>query len=228
MTSSALVLAFVVPVFNESEAIVETLASLQPWRAQGHTVVVVDGGSSDGTVDLARPWADTVRTAPRGRASQMNCGAAVGQADVLVFLHADTRLPSSAVADITRAVAQGAVWGRFDVGITGRSPWLPVIAFMMNLRSRLTGIATGDQAIFVRTATFAAISGYADQPLMEDIDLSRRLRLHAWPACLRSRVQTSGRRWDQRGVWRTVWLMWCLRWRYWRGEPAEALAKAYQ
>ena len=158
----------------------------------------------------------------------MNAGAAAARGDALLFLHADTRLPAGAEAALQQALRQGARWGRFDVRIEGRSAWLPMIATLMNLRSRLSGIATGDQAIFVETALFRRLGGYAALPLMEDIELSSRLRVDSRPACLRERVLTSGRRWESRGVWRTVWLMWRLRWLYWRGTPAEELARAYR
>jgi len=145
-----------------------------------------------------------------------------------LFLHADTTLPEHADAHLLQALSQGHVWGRFDVRIDGRPRMLAVEAAMMNLRSRWTGIATGDQAMFMRRETFAQLGGFAPQPLMEDIDMSKRLRAVGHPACLRQRVLTSGRRWEQRGVWRTIVLMWRLRWRYWRGELAHSLAEDYR
>ena len=203
-------------------------STLAPLRQQGHEVIVVDGGSRDATVALATPHADHVITSPRGRARQMNAGATLAQGDVLLFLHADTALPHHAEGLVTAAVQQGTRWGRFDVHITGGAALFPMIARLMNLRSRLSGIATGDQAIFVERLLFVQLGGYADQPLMEDIELSRRLRAVARPACLQQQVRTSGRRWLQRGVWRTIFLMWRLRWRYWRGDAPEALARAYR
>ena len=221
-------LSIVMPVLDEAAGITATLRALAPLRARGHEVIVVDGGSADATVALAAAGADRVFAGPRGRARQMNAGAALARGDVLLFLHADTVLPGAADTAIERAVAAGARWGRFDVRISGGAALFPVIAALMNLRSRLSGIATGDQALFVQRSLFNQLGGYADQPLMEDIELSRRLRALSPPACLRQRVQTSGRRWQQRGVWRTVWLMWRLRWRYWRGASPEALARAYR
>jgi rSAM/selenodomain-associated transferase 2 len=221
-------LAIVVPVLNEAAAVQAALQALAPLRAQGHQVIVVDGGSLDGTPDIAAPWADHVLRSAPGRARQMNTGAAAAQADVLLFLHADTRLPPQADQAIQSAIQTGAMWGRFDVQINGRSWLLPMVAALMNLRSRWTGIGTGDQAIFVQAARFKQVGGYAEQPLMEDIELCRRLRAIAAPACLRARVRTSGRRWDQGGAWRTIALMWWLRWRYWRGTPAEVLARLYR
>jgi rSAM/selenodomain-associated transferase 2 len=158
----------------------------------------------------------------------MNAGAQATEGDVLLFLHADTVLPDDALAAVGKAIAVGADWGRFDVRIVGSARMLRVVAALMNLRSRLSGIATGDQAIFVRRDVFLAVGGFPDQPLMEDIEISKRLLRRSRPACLRSRVQTSGRRWESRGVWRTIFLMWRLRFAYWRGTPAEVLARAYR
>ena len=222
-------LSIVVPALNEAAGIVATLQALAPWRASGEAeVIVVDGGSSDGTHALAAAWADQVLASPRGRARQTNAGAAAASGEVLLFLHADTRLPHDAHAAIAHAITKGHAWGRFDVRIVGRSRWLPLVAAMMNARSRLTGIATGDQAIFVTRAAFDAAGCFPDQPLMEDVALTSRLRRIGAPACLRQKVQTSGRRWDERGAWRTIVLMWRLRWLYWRGASAEALAAQYR
>ena len=219
-------LSIVVPVLNEAQDIAAFLAPLQALRELGHEVIVVDGDSSDSTAGAAHPLADHVVASPRGRAIQMNRGARIGSGDALIFLHADTQLPDNAPGLIEKALMHHA-WGRFDVKIAGRSAWLPVIAAMMNLRSRLTGIATGDHAIFVSRAAFDAVGGYPDQPLMEDIELSKRLKRIGPPACLRARVATSGRRWERHGAWRTVLLMWRLRLDYWRGVPAERLAARY-
>jgi len=222
-------LSIVVPVLNEAGAIVPTLQALAPWRARGVEVIVVDGGSSDTTTELCAGLADTLMASLRGRARQMNAGAAQACGNVLLFLHADTRLPPDAPAAIESALESGArVWGRFDVAIAGRSSLLPLIATLMNWRSRLSGIATGDQAIFVRRDAFDGVGGFADQPLMEDIELSRRLLQRSRPACVRARVVTSGRRWDQHGVWRTIFMMWRLRLLYWLGTPADQLARSYR
>lgn len=222
------VLSIVMPALNEAAVIEATLHALQPLRARGVEVVLADGGSSDGTAERAAPGVDAVVASARGRALQMNAGAAAARSDVLLFLHADTRLPPLADVPVLQALAGGACWGRFDVRIEGR-PWmLRVVGTLMNLRSRWSGIATGDQAIFVRRDLFERIGGYADQPLMEDVELCRRLRRIGPPACLRERATTSGRRWESRGVWRTIVLMWSLRWRYWRGESPEVLARAYR
>lgn len=222
------VLSIVMPALNEASGIEATLDALQPLRARGVEIVLADGGSSDGTARLAEPWVDAVAASARGRALQMNAGAAVARADALLFLHADTRLPPLADVLVLQALAGGACWGRFDVRIEGR-PWmLRVVATLMNLRSRASGIATGDQAIFVAREAFDRVGGFPVQPLMEDVEISRRLKRLGRPACLRQRVCTSGRRWEQRGVWRTIVLMWRLRWRYWRGESVARLAEAYR
>lgn len=222
-------LAVVIPTLNEAAQITTVLQNVRATLPEAH-IVVVDGGSNDGTVDLAMPLAHQVLLAPAGRARQMNagCAAITAAPDYWLFLHADTELPANANTALGQAFEKGAVWGRFDVRITGQSRLLPMVAWFMNWRSRLTGIATGDQAIFVRHDAFTELGGFADQPLMEDIELSRQLRQLARPVCLSERVMTSGRRWESRGLWRTIFLMWRLRYRYWRGHSAEELARLYR
>ena len=220
-------LAIVVPMLDEAATLPALLVHLAGWRARGCEVVLVDGGSRDDSVEMARAAGFRVLIAERGRARQMNAGAQACGRALMLFLHADTRLPEAADAVVCAALAVQA-WGRFDVHIDGRPRMLRVVAALMNLRSRLSGIATGDQAIFVRRDVFEAVGGFPDQPLMEDIELSCRLLRVSRPACLRARVRTSGRRWEQRGVWRTIALMWRLRWAYWRGVLAERLAEAYR
>lgn len=219
-------LSIVMPVLNEARHIADILQPLQGLRQSGAEVIVADGGSTDATPALAAPLSDRMIAAPRGRALQMNAGARAARGDALLFLHADTRLPDSALLLIERALKKHA-WGRFDVKIEGRSRWLPIVAAMMNLRSRLTGIATGDQALFVTRAAFDAAGGFPEQPLMEDIELSKRLKRIGKPACLRDPVTTSGRRWDRDGAWPTILLMWRLRFDYWRGEPTSRLVQRY-
>jgi rSAM/selenodomain-associated transferase 2 len=222
-------IAVIIPTLNEAEGIRSLLESLQSWRWQGLEVIVVDGGSGDGTPDLSAGLADHILVAPLGRANQMNAGARIAKADILWFLHADTRLPTGSMFELLCGLrGAGKVWGRFDVEITGRHWMLNVVAFCMNLRSRWTGIATGDQAIFVYREAFSSVGCFPAQPLMEDIELSTRLHQLSRPLCLRSRVTTSGRRWERHGVWRTIGLMWWLRWQYWRGVSAETLAKHYR
>lgn len=220
-------LSVIVPVLDEANGIVEHLSALAVLRARGAEVIVVDGGSADATAERALPYADRVLEAPRGRACQMNEGARVARGGILLFLHSDTRLPPDTDRLVLDALHERARWGRFDVRIIGRSRLLPLVATMMNLRSRLTGIATGDQAIFVTREAFEAVRGFPDQPLMEDIELSRRLMRIGRPACLRAKVATSGRRWDEKGALRTILKMWRLRLAYWLGADPALLAQAY-
>ena len=264
-------LSVIMPVLNEAAGITDALLPLQTLRNHIE-VIVVDGGSSDSTSELARGLADQVLTADAGRARQMNAGAAVATGDLLLFLHADTRLPEGFVALVQAAVfgqppfaarpplppkpapthpcrsgldreggsggsggpAAKATskntpkpWGRFDVRLAPSSPLLNLVAWMMNQRSRLTGICTGDQAIFVRRELFEQLGGYADIPLMEDIELSRRLRKISRPACLRPALSTSSRKWQKHGVWRTIILMWWIRLQYWAGVKPERLVRQY-
>lgn len=220
-------LSIVVPVLNEAAEIRRVLEPLQRFRAPGVEIIVVDGGSSDGTADLASPFADRVVTAPRGRARQMNAGAAVAKGAVILFLHADTRLPVSVLDLIDCAIGDGALWGRFDVRIEGRARGLGLVSFMMNWRSRMTGVATGDQGIFVTCEAFAQAGGFPDLPLMEDVAFSSRMRAIARPFCIREKVTTSGRRWEKHGLWRTILMMWSLRLRFYFGADPDDLARRY-
>lgn len=222
-------LTIVMPVLNEADRLGAALQALAPLTARGVQLIVADGSSSDGTAALARAAGATVITAPRGRALQMNAGAQHASGGALLFLHADTLLPMEAERLILQALSGNPLaWGRFDVRITGQSPMLGVVSIFMNLRSRLSGIATGDQALFMTRAAFDAVGGFPAQPLMEDIEISKRLLKLSRPACLHAKVLTSGRRWETRGVWRTIGLMWQLRFAYWRGAAPEHLAKRYQ
>ena len=216
-------LSIVIPCLDEAERIGACLAALAPLRGRGHEVIVVDGGSSDGTPAAARGLCDRLLGAPRGRALQMNAGARAASGDALLFLHADTRLPAGAAAQVEAAL-QRRLWGRFDVTIEGAHPLLAIVAWSMSLRSRLTGIASGDQALFVRREAFP---GFPEIALMEDVAFSRAMRRLGRPACLRSRVVTSGRRWESRGVLRTILLMWRLRLLYFLGARPERLARLY-
>jgi len=221
-------LSIILPVLDEADIIADALAALAPLRQRGAEVIVVDGGSRDGTVDLARPAADRVIASPRGRAAQMNAGAALARGAVLLFLHADTRLPGNADALVLAGLElSGRAWGRFDIAIAGRSPLLAIVAVAINLRSRLTRIATGDQAIFVSRDVFATVGGFPDIALMEDVALSRALKRISRPVCVAAKVTTSGRRWEQHGVLRTVVLMWRLRLAYFLGAEPATLARGY-
>lgn len=222
-------LSIIVPMLNETVQLPELFAHLLPYQRAGCEIIFADGGSADESANLAKVAGFTVLSTARGRARQMNAGAAQARGDVLLFLHADTRLPDNAVRYIANVLSQkDKCWGRFDVCITGQAFMLRVVSRLMNWRSRFTGIATGDQAIFMRRAVFNQLQGFPDQPLMEDIELSKRLRACSRPACIAHCVTTSGRRWETRGVWRTIMLMWRLRWEYWRGTDATELAKLYR
>jgi rSAM/selenodomain-associated transferase 2 len=222
------ILTIIIPALNEGSVIAGLLASLAPLRMRGVEVVVVDGGSTDGTAEAAGPGADRIIVAPCGRARQMNAGAAAAHAPVLLFLHADTQLPANADQLIVNGLGiAGLEWGRFDVRIEGASRWLHLVAAFMNLRSRITGIATGDQAMFVTRRAFDAVRGFPDQALMEDVELSSRLKQRGPPLRLRPPVVTSGRRWSARGVARTIILMWWIRLLYFFGVAPDRLARLY-
>jgi rSAM/selenodomain-associated transferase 2 len=222
-------LSIVMPVLNEAAIIVQSLTRLQVLRSRGVEVIVVDGGSHDATVELATPLADRVTRARRSRATQMNAGAQAATGERLLFLHSDCVLPDDADREILAVMRNPATgWGRFDVEIIGRHPMFRVISRLMNRRSRLTGIATGDQAIFVRRTWFEAIGGYPAIALMEDIALSRKLCGLGRPVCLQAVVQTSGRRWERHGIFRTIFRMWWLRLRYFLGGNPDALAENYE
>lgn len=221
-------LSIIIPVLNEAGRIAVALIALQPLRERGAEILVVDGGSTDGTAKIAAVGADNVITASGGRASQQNAGARQALGDTFLFLHSDTQLPLNADDLIADALSDRAVqWGRFDVRFDDDRAMLHAVAAMMNARSRLTGIATGDQCIFVRRDEFEAISGFPDLPLMEDIALSALLKRRSAPACLRNKVTTAARRWQKNGVWRTIFLMWWLRLAYLLGVSPERLARWY-
>ena len=225
--STSLKLSIIIPVLNEAQGIAGALGSLAKLREAGHEVIVVDGGSGDGTPALAAPGSDRVLDSEPGRARQMNAGAAEATGHVLVFLHADTRLPEDALHQLKAFSDSKRQWGRFDVRLSGRRWLFRLIGVMINLRSRLTGVCTGDQAQFVRRGLFEALGGFPDIPLMEDVALSKRLKDHSRPYCIASPVTTDSRRWEKHGPWRTVFLMWRLRWDYWRGVTPEVLVRRY-
>jgi rSAM/selenodomain-associated transferase 2 len=223
----AMYLSIIIPALNEADHIAESLATLQLLRARGVEVIVVDGGSTDQTQSHAEPLVDRLVQSSKGRATQMNAGAAVAHGDVLLFLHADSSLPDQADDLIIDAIRNGHSWGRFDVNIRGAHFMLAVIAWFINHRSRLSGISTGDQGLFVTRNAFDRMGGFPSQPLMEDVEICKRLRKLAPPACLSARISTSGRRWEKHGVWRTIFLMWKLRFQYWRGASPTELHAIY-
>ena len=219
-------LSIIMPVLDEAAGIVPALTALQDYRARGVDVIVADGGSADNTIDLAQPLADKVISSPRGRAVQMNAGAATARGDVLLFLHADTRLPANAERLVLDGLTQSnRIWGRFDVQFDSGA--LRLVAASMNMRSRLTGIATGDQAMFMTRAAFEQAGGFPPIALMEDVALSAKLKRLGPPLCLDARVTTSGQRWRNTGTVRTVLLMWGLRLRFFFGADPDRLARTY-
>jgi len=221
-------LSIIIPALNEQAVIVETLQALQALRELGHEVIVVDGGSSDKTHSLAAPLVDRILRAERGRARQMIIGAQFAHHDILLFLHADTRLPAKADVLIFEGLEKtGRKWGRFDVRLSGQAWLLRVVERLMNWRSCLTSIATGDQAIFMQRNLYEQAEGFPDIPLMEDIALSRRLRRFSRPVCIRTPVLTSSRRWERYGIVRTILLMWSLRLAYALGVSPWTLKRFY-
>lgn len=224
-------LSIIIPTLNEARRIPQLLEELIPFAQQNCEIIFVDGGSEDGTAEMVEHAGFMIeRATHRGRAYQMNIGAVRATGTDLLFLHADTQLPYKADLLVKQALLNNSssCWGYFNVCILGHPIMLRVVAYMMNLRTRLTNIATGDQAIFVKKTTFMEVGCFPNQPLMEDIELSKRLRKISSPACIPSCVLTSGRRWEIYGVWRTIFLMWRIRWNYWRGVPANQLVKIYQ
>ncbi len=222
-------LSFIVPILNEAENLPILLDHLLPYLRGGNEIILVDGGSVDGSIQLATCMGFEVIRTHASRACQMNAGARRASGEVLLFLHADTFLPANAGLLIQQSLsATKRAWGRFDVHISGKSFMFKIISTMMNLRSRLSGIATGDQAIFVTRHAFEKIGQFPDQILMEDIELSVRLNRLSKPICISTPVRTSGRRWENYGVWRTIFLMWRIRWLYWLGVAPEELKKSYK
>lgn len=221
-------ISFIVPTLNEQDLLGELLSSLQPYRRRGHEVLLADGGSRDGTVQLARPLVDRVIIAKRGRARQMNAAAALARNEMLVFVHADTRLPPMADQLLLGALKDSPeTWGRFDIRLSSPAWSFRMIEWFMNRRSRLSGIATGDQAIFVSRILFDDIGGYPEIDLMEDIALCRALKRKRRPLCLTDRVASSTRKWDENGIWGTIWLMWRLRLAFLFGTDPGKLAARY-
>jgi rSAM/selenodomain-associated transferase 2 len=221
-------LSIIIPTLDEAAGIVAFLEPLQPLRDRGVDIILADGGSRDGTVAAAAPLVDRVISARRGRASQMNAGAAVCTGDVLLFLHADCTLAEQADRAILSGLASSQRrWGRFDVRLSGAASMLRVVERAMNLRSRLTGICTGDQGLFVERALFEESGGFPAIELMEDVAISGKLRQSGPPLCLSVTLVTSSRRWESNGIWRTIVLMWRLRLAYFLGTEPRRLADIY-
>jgi len=220
--------SIIIPVLNEAEHIADTLKSLDAYRRQGHEVIVIDGGSNDDTVSITQQYADKVLHSDAGRAIQMNSGIDEAMGDALLFLHADTRLPGDAVSKVINAIEDGYFWGHFNVRLSGKHFMFRIIERMMNMRSCITGVATGDQAIFVGLESIEIVGTYPQLPLMEDVVFSKRLRKLGWPACIKQQVVTSSRHWEDKGILRTMLLMWRLRLLFFLGVSADKLARQYQ
>ena len=223
----ALSLSIILPVLNESGLIQSQLQKLQPLREQGAEIIVVDGGSTDDSARLASGLADRVITSEAGRARQMNAGAEQASREWLLFLHIDTTLPASMSNIVMAWDFSHATWGFFNVRLDGEPLVYKVLSWFINRRSYYSGIGTGDQCLFVRRDVFSDIGGYSDIPLMEDIELCKRLKKKARPLIVVSKATTSARKWQREGVWRTVFLMWRLRLAYFFGADPHQLAQKY-
>ena len=221
-------LSIIVPVLNENSLVLESVRQLAGFRDAGHELILVDGGSVDLPAEVLRPHVDLLLVSKAGRATQMNLGADAASGDIFWFLHIDSQVDTEMVEAMEEAIENGANWGRFDIRLSGVHPLLRVVERMMNWRSRKSGIATGDQGIFIRRSLFEQIGGYPEQALMEDVEISRRLKRHGTPACLSERLVTSSRRWERRGILRTIVLMWGLRLAYWLGVNPTRLANLYR
>lgn len=219
--------SIIIPTLNESAGIKKCLLALQGIRSQCQ-LIVVDGGSVDNTKELCLPLVDQFISSAKGRAIQMNLGAEQASTEVLIFLHADTYLPEGALQLMKKSLESEEQWGRFDMQLMGESPMLEVVSFMMNWRSRLSGIATGDQVMFMTQSVYTRVGGFPEISLMEDIAMSKRLKKISACACLSENVKSSGRRWEEFGVWRTIILMWSLRLRFFLGASPEYLAQRYR
>jgi len=220
--------SIIIPALNDAGELKRLLPELQDFRTEGHEVIVVDGGSIDGTLSVARPLSDRLLMTGAGRGRQMNLGVENARHDLVLFLHADSQFPGNGIHEILRVMNEGDHhWGRFDISLDGKAGIYRLIALLMNIRSRITKVATGDQGIFVRKSLFLSVGGYEDIPLMEDVAISKTLREHSSPYCLDSRIITSARRWQQNGVLATIIQMWVLRLAYYLGADPAALAQQY-
>lgn len=242
MTAIATV-SIITPILNEADNLAHLFTNINSLNPSPQQVILVDGGSNDDSIRIVRSFINELMLdndckidwqmteSKAGRALQMNTGAALATGEVLLFLHADTQLPMNAIETISEAMKR-AEWGRFDVRIDSRQLMLQLVSQMINWRSKLSGIVTGDQAIFISQSLFEQVGGYPNQALMEDIELCKQLKRKLLkgitkPACLKSKVITSARRWQQHGTWRTIILMWHLRFDYWRGVSADNIKARY-
>ena len=223
-----MLVSIIIPAYNEEKNIREMLQRLQDFRAKGNEIIIADAGSHDNTTEIVRPLADKIIRCKKGRALQMNTAAKQARFDIFWFLHADTLVPADALELINSALQNNYEWGRFNIRLSGNALFFRIIENMINLRSRLTGIATGDQGIFVKRTSFYAVQGYKNIPLMEDIDISKKLKKISSPACLKQRLITSSRRWEEHGIIKTIILMWQLRLLYFLGVSADKLATKYR
>ncbi len=219
--------SIIIPTLNEAEGITDLLLTLQALRTHCQ-IIIADGGSTDNTQNDSAALVDQFICSNKGRAVQMNTGASYATGEILVFLHADTYLPEQALELIQQGIIAGELWGRFDMQLLGQHSMLNIIALMMNWRSRLTGIATGDQVIFVKRSIFQQLGGFPEIALMEDIAISKQLKKLARPYCITAKVKSSARRWEYFGVWRTIFLMWIMRLRYFFGASPDDLARLYR
>jgi len=212
----SLSVAAIVPVLNESALLPDMIERFR--HIDVDELVYADGGSTDGTREQLQAAGVRWVSSRSGRSAQMNCGAAECTSDILLFIHVDTAVSSSHIEAVRKSMRdRGMAGGRFDVQLSGAHPAFRIIESMINLRSRLSRISTGDQAMFVRRDVFERLGGFPDQPLLEDVAFSRLLKRAGNIACLRQRVETSSRRWEEYGIVRTILLMWWLRLRFWLG-----------
>lgn len=218
-------LSIVIPVRNDAAALERLRASLGAPLDPSVEVVVVDGASTDASSEVARRAGWQVVASPPGRGRQLNAGCRAAAGQWLWLLHADSEVPVPALTYLRQLGGPG--WGRFDVRFVAAEGGLRLVAWLMNWRSRVTGICTGDQGIFVHRRLLEAVHGVPEQPLMEDVELSRRLKRLGRPLCPAIALGTSPRRWQRDGLVSTVLAMWGFRLRYWWGADPETLAKAY-
>ncbi len=220
-------LSVIIPCLDEGRCLERCLQDLQPLRSSGHELILVDGGSERERLAKLEPLVDRLLHSAPGRARQMNFGASQASGEVYWFLHADSRISKRLDHEILAVAPGRESWGRFDIRLSGTHPLFRIIETMMNWRSRISAVATGDQGIFVHHDLFEQVGGFPRQPLMEDIEISRRLKRHAPPRCLPGPLLTSSRRWESRGIVRTIGLMWMLRFAYWAGVDPRRLARLY-